>query len=117
MVTKPDLFAAKAERKHDPVAALRGVPHTDDIVDYTIACILALAPSLSAAMMAPAAKQVRETFGGDRPYIARRQGDGRSARNDAIRRDHQAGERIPMLMRRYGLGRTQLHQIINGGAD
>lgn len=97
----------------DTTAALQTVPHSDDIVEYMLQCVLALAPSLNQAVLDAADKHMREVWGGDRPYIARRSGDGLSARNAAIRRDHQAGERIPLLMRRYGLSRFQLHRILS----
>ena len=101
--------------KTDPAEALAAVPHTDDVIEYAMRCVLALAPQLNQAVIDAAARQVRGTFGGDRAYIGKKQGEGRSARNEAIRRDHENGERIPLLMRRYGLGRTQLHEIIKGG--
>lgn len=111
MVTKTAQMTLQA----DPAVALAAVPHTDDVVEYAMRCVLALAPQLNQAVIDAAARQVRGTFGGERAYIGRKQGEGRSARNEQIRRDYRNGERIPLLMRRYGLGRTQLHEILKGG--
>lgn len=96
--------------------ALAAVEHTDDVVEYTIRCLLALAPGFSRAAADAAERQVREVFGRSSPYVAVRRGDGRSARNDAIRRDHQAGERIPLLVRRYGLCERQILRILSTGS-
>lgn len=99
-----------------PAPALAHVPHTDDVVEYTLRCVLALAPGLTAAIQAHIRthtnQHVREVFGGDRVYIARLPGKGLSVRNAQIRRDYKAGERIPLLERRYALSATRLWQII-----
>jgi Mor family transcriptional regulator len=93
------------------------VAHTDDVVDYTLRCVLAMAPQLTDAIRQSIRnevnKQVRGIFGGERAYISRRPGEGRFARNAQIRRDYKAGERIPLLQRRYGLSPARLWQIIN----
>lgn len=94
--------------------SLDQVEHTDDVVEFTLRCVMALAPNLSETIARMAEAHVRESFGGARVYVGRRCGDGAAARNEAIRRDHAAGERIGMLERRYGLGRIQLWRIING---
>jgi Mor family transcriptional regulator len=93
------------------------VQHTDDVVEYTLRCVLAMAPQLTEAIRQSIRQdvndQVRSVFGGERAYISRRPGDGRFARNAQIRRDYKAGERIPLLQRRYGLSSARLWQIIN----
>lgn len=102
------------------------VPATDDLIDDVLDAVLQLAPSFCAALvqhrdqlaaMALAiSDQKHREYAGDRVYIpgttesARRE---RSARNRAIQRDHQAGERIALLERRYSLSRTALWKIIN----
>jgi len=106
--------AAAAQAATDPATALAAVPHTDDVVEYTLRCVLALAPGLQAAVVEAADRQVRGLFGRTNPYIACRAGEGRSARNQQIRRDHQAGERVPLLMRRYGLSDPQIRRILRG---
>lgn len=58
-------------------------------------------------------RAVRSDWGGDRPFIARRSGEGRSERNAAILRDYQAGERLGLLERRYQLTRRRLLQIVS----
>lgn len=109
--TQPDLITPP------PLANLEGVPHTDDVVEYTLRCVLAMAPGLTAAIQAhikaSTSQHVREVFGGERVYITRKPGEGRSARNAQIRRDYKAGERIPLLERRYTLSAARLWQIIN----
>ena len=99
---------------HDAHAALRDVPTCEDVVEYTLRCVLALAPELSRAVARLADAQARQTFGGDRVYVARRQGEGTSERNAAIRRDFARGERVELLVRRYGLSRVQVWRIVNG---
>ena len=88
------------------------VPDENDIVADMLAVVLELWPELPADKLQQAERQIRERWGGDRPYVAIRPGGGRSERNDSIRRDHRAGERIPLLERRYGLTRSQLHRIL-----
>ena len=91
------------------------VPDENDIVADMLAVVLELWPELPADKLQQAERQIRERWGGDRPYIAIRQGDGRSARNEAIRRDHRNGERIPLLMRRYDLSRSRINEILCDG--
>lgn len=100
----------------DANARLAAVPHTDDVVEYTLRCVLALAPSLSKTITEAADRQVRDLFGRSTAYVAVRAGDGRTSRNDAIRRDHLRGERVAYLCRRYNLTRSQIHRIL-GHAD
>lgn len=103
--------------KNQPAQAdLDQIPHSDDVVEYTLRCVLALAPGLTTAIQAQikasACQQVREVFGGERVYITRRAGEGRSDRNAQIRRDYLAGERIPLLERRYSLSARQIWNVI-----
>ena len=104
MVTKPPA---------DQPDALQAVQYTDDVVEYTLRCVLAMSPSISEAVAQAADRYVREVFGGARVYVGKRAGDGTATRNAAIRRDYRAGERLELLERRYGLGRVQLWRIIN----
>lgn len=60
-----------------------------------------------------------DEWGGDRPYIGR-EADAvreRSRRDRAIIADHQAGERIPLLMRKYGLSRPRIYRILEGAVS
>lgn len=87
----------------------------DDFVQHVLEVVAGLIPGINPADLAAADAAVRERWGGDRPYIARRMGEGRSQRNDAIRRDYLAGERFELLERRYGLTRRRLMQIVKLG--
>jgi Mor family transcriptional regulator len=98
----------------DLSARLAAVEHSDDVVEYTLRVVMAMAPGFSAAAREAADRHVRELFGGSRVYVPRRTGDGRAERNDKIRRDYRAGERIGFLARRYGLSETQIWRIVNG---
>jgi Mor family transcriptional regulator len=89
------------------------LPDANDIVADMLAVVHEIWPELGPEKLAAAERQIRERWGGDRPYIAIRAGLGRSERNDAILRDHRAGERIPLLMRRYSLSRGRIYEIIN----
>lgn len=84
----------------------------DDFVDDVLATVRALVPGLGAEVCAQASAAIRERWGGDRPYIARRAGEGRSGRNEAIRRDYQRGERVALLSRRYCLTPMQIYRIV-----
>lgn len=57
-------------------------------------------------------RETRETWGGDRVYVARRAGDGKSERNEAIRRDHRSGDHVGLLARRYGISKWQVARIV-----
>jgi hypothetical protein len=111
MVTKTKPPAAE-----DPAAALRAVPFVDDPIEFFSRCVLALAPELSAAVLEHARAHTQDQLGGGEYYVGRDLQRRREQRNAAIKRDHQAGERIPLLQRRYGLTRSQLHRILAGGA-
>ena len=87
-------------------------PNENDIIDDILRRVIAMAPGFSAALAAQVDKQAREQWGGDRPYISIRRGAGSSSRNAAIKRDYLAGEHIPLLERRYSLGRSRLWEII-----
>jgi len=97
---------------------LQSVPVTEDVIEYTLACALALSPpemraDIRAHIALHASAQVRRVFGGDRMYISQRAGEGKSSRNANIKRDYwQLGEHIPLLERRYGLSTRQLWYII-----
>lgn len=94
--------------------SLDAVPTSEDVVDYTLRCVLAMAPGLSEAIAKAADAQVRQVFGGDRVYIPTRAGEGTSQRNAAIRRDYARGERVELLVRRYGLSRQRIYAILQG---
>jgi Mor family transcriptional regulator len=91
-------------------------PDENDIVADMLRVILSMAPAFSAELAARAEAQMRDRWGGDNVYISRRSGEGRSARNQAILRDHRNGERVPLLSRRYSLTERRILQILKSGA-
>lgn len=97
----------------DAQRALNGVMLTDDVLEYHMRCVLALAPGLNEEIIRHATRHTRLMFKGARAYIAAREGEGTTARNEAIRRDYRNGERLELLERRYGIGRVQIWRIVN----
>jgi len=98
-------------------AVLKSVPVIEDVIEYTIACALALSPTEVHGEMRDhialhTSQQARRIFGGDRIYIGVRPGGVSSQRNAAIKRDYLAGEHIPLLERRYKLSRSRIWEII-----
>lgn len=87
-------------------------PSDNDIIDDILSRVIAMAPGFSATLARQISHDAREQWGGDRTYIARNSGQGRSERNDAIKRDYLKGEHIHLLQRRYQLSRARLWQII-----
>ena len=61
--------------------------------------------------------EIRRDWGGDRPYIAKVGEAGhleRSRREAAIRGEHQRGERVGYLARKWGLSARRVQQIVKG---
>lgn len=87
-------------------------PSATDIISDLLSQVLAMAPEFSAALAAQIERDAREKWGGDRVYVQRK-GGTLSHRNAAIKRDYRAGERVPLLSRRYGLSTPRLWEIIN----
>jgi Mor family transcriptional regulator len=99
----------------------------DDLIDDVLDAVLQLAPAFCAALAEhrdqlqalalKVSEQKHREYAGDRVYIpsttetARRE---RSSRNAAILRDHQNGERMMLLERRYSLSKQAIWKIING---
>ncbi len=98
----------------DVAATLAAVEYSDDVVEYTLRVVVAVAPGISPEAREAAERHVRELFGGSQVYVPRRAGDVRASRNDSIRRDYRNGERIGLLARRYHLSPTQIWRIVNG---
>ncbi len=87
----------------------------EDIIDDVLRRVIEMAPSFSAALAKQIAQEVRHEWAGDTAricYIARRDDEVRSQRNDAIRRDYLAGERVGLLSRRYRLSARQIFKIV-----
>jgi Mor family transcriptional regulator len=129
--TPADLLAEPANEPviGNPITAIAApefVAAPDDLIDDVLDAVLQMAPAFCAALAQhrdqlqalahKISEQKHREYEGERVYIptttqaARRE---RSARNAAILRDHQNGERMALLERRYGLGRTALWKIIN----
>lgn len=87
-------------------------PSENDIIDDILARVIAMAPGFEAALARRISHEAREQWGGDRPYIARIDGQGLSERNLAIKRDYLKGEHLHLLQRRYQLSRARIWQII-----
>lgn len=92
--------------------ALRQVPHTDDIIDYTMRCLMALAPQTGEEIVRSVERQVRDVFARNKVYVAARSGEGKAPRNAQIRREFLAGERVAMLARKYGLSEAMVWIIV-----
>ena len=105
--TLPRLKNAGAELE----AKIAWEPVCDDLVGDILARVLALAPAFTQALAAQVERETRDKYGGDRVYVQRR-GGTLSHRNAAIRRDFQNGERVPLLMRRYGLSAPRVWHIL-----
>lgn len=99
---------------HEPAPRMPWDDAPDDIVADVLRRVMAMAPQLSAEIALSVDRQVRETWGGDRVYVPRRAGAGRSERNDRIRQDFARGERLGLLSRRYNLTERQLLNILHG---
>lgn len=112
----PTPDAESAGIKPDVQARLNAVPVTEDVVAYMLGCWLAVAPRTSMAMVHAVEQQVRHTFGGDEVWIAKGQNkllaQLRAERDERIRRDYLAGERLELLERRYELTKRRLFQIV-----
>lgn len=82
----------------------------DDFVSYLVRVMVSA--GVKAEVAARVGHQVTDEWGGDRPYIAKRAGLGRSERNDAIRRDYSRGESITMISQRHELSRQHVYRIL-----
>ena len=89
--------------------------YPDDFVCDVLRLLRQLAPKITDEMAAQVDAALRARWGGDRPYIALRLGQGRSERNERIRRDYLAGERLELLERRYGLSQRHLIRVVKLG--
>lgn len=108
-----------ASQRKRPAAVFHGqstahapAPGADDFVCDLIAIVRARVPGMTEEQAAAVDAEARARWGGDSPYIAKRPGDGRSARNESIRRDHRRGAAVPLLMRRYNLSRVTIWRIV-----
>ena len=89
----------------------------DIIIDIMqrVRAMLAQPPATQAdadRALAQLEKDVRATWGGDRPYIAHRSGDGHSERNSRIWRAWQQGQHISYMARKEGISPRRVEQIV-----
>lgn len=106
---KPTRAAAATAPATQPVPTPAA---SDDIVQDMLSVVMALAPEFTQALAERADAELRQRWGGDRPYIARRRGEGSSARNARIKADYLRGERISYLSRHYELSERRILQIL-----
>ncbi len=66
-----------------------------------------------AAALLELEKALRSTWGGDRPYIAHRRGDGHSDRNSRIYRAWLSGNHPGLIARRENVSARRILQIVN----
>lgn len=115
MVATPDLLsqppapAPTFAPPNKPDRALAAVPVTDDVIEYTLACALALSPPeirayLRDHVLPAVAPQSRRVFGSSMRAIRER--------NARIKREYQAGERYAFLAMRHQLTERRIRQII-----
>jgi Mor family transcriptional regulator len=129
MVKKAAATATPADLLAAPANQPEFVAAPDDLIDDVLDAVLQLAPAFCAALVEhrdqlqalalKVSEQKHREYAGDRVYIpsttetARRE---RSSRNAAILRDHQNGERMMLLERRYNLSKQAIWKIINSKA-
>jgi Mor family transcriptional regulator len=105
----------KAEQQQGDVFAGQSYDHEaypDDFVCDVLHLVCQMVPNITGKLAAQVDAALRERWGQSRPYIALRLGQGRSERNERIRRDYLAGERLELLERRYGITSRRILQII-----
>jgi Mor family transcriptional regulator len=68
----------------------------------------------TARLLAAAIDATAKDYAGDRVYIGKGDSGQMSARNQAIIRDWRAGERVPLLSRRYGISVRHIRRIVTG---
>ena len=70
----------------------------------------------TAALLAACVDTTAKDYAGERVYIGKAEASAAelSARNRAIIRDWRAGERVPLLSRRYGVSIRHIRRIVAG---
>lgn len=89
--------------------------YQEDIIDDVLRRVTDVMPGFNETLSEQIAHDVRHEWAGATTricYIARREDDVRSRRNEAIIRDYLSGERIALLQRRYHLTARRILQII-----
>ena len=110
-----------AKKVNLPKAALIGANESEvfqaqhnDLIDDVLLRVMEAAPGLSATLAREISAQVRHDWAGDTIfYICKNTNAMRNSRDEAIRRDWQRGEHLPLLERRYGLSERRIRQILH----
>lgn len=87
----------------------------EDLCESILRQCMAMAPGFTAAVAAAVDQRVRAEWGNTRAHITSTLGGkdaAFNARNAALMRDWQRGERIELLARRYQISRRRVEQII-----
>lgn len=87
-------------------------PSADDLVQDLLAHIHRLAPDVPADVLHQADRYARATWGGSRPYISKKLGEGISHRNAAIRAHHQRGLRVGAIARLMDCSESQVERAL-----
>ena len=100
----------------DPSARLASIPVTNDVIEYTIACALALSPPEIRKQMRDyiathAGNQARRVFGGQRNYVAARPPSVRKQVIQNIRAQFN-GLNIKEVMEKEGVSRKTVYRAI-----
>ena len=93
------------------------VPADNDLIDDVLRRVIEMAPAFSAALAAQISKEVRREWAGESVRVCYIKSEARaykSRRDEAIKRDWQRGERLPLLERRYGISERRIRQILFG---
>lgn len=96
---------------------------TDFVIDIKTRLIMQAAEmgisKETAKLLAACIDETARDYAGERVYIGQPAAVAmeKTARNRAILRDWQAGERIALLVRRYGISKPRLYQIINSDSS
>lgn len=103
--TPAPLFAGQSTREHTAPLHDDFVCDLQDLLRHHIA-------GIGDDTLRTLGAAIRERWGGDKPYIARRPGEGRSERNAAIRREYRRGDPVPLLMRRHNVSRVTVWRVL-----
>lgn len=93
--------------------ALHAVKHTENVVEYTLRCVLALAPNFEKSLIDAINKQVDKEFGGTLSYHPAPPNEAIKRRNDEIAMLYAKGERIAYLSRKFKISSRHISRILN----
>ncbi len=111
----PEPLTLPAPEAAAPAGSSAATDPVDDIVTDLLQRVLARVPDLPANDVLAVEQEIRQDWGGDRPYIAKLGEAGRrerTRREEAIRAEHQRGERVGYLSRKWGLSIRHIQRIV-----